>query len=47
MILSLLILLVVIWYNKFKQDTKREKRGDDNDRERDTEGERGRDVAER
>ena len=47
MILSLLTLLVVIWYNKFKQDTKREKRGENDVRERDTEGECGRDVTER
>ena len=38
MILSLLTLLVVIWYNKVKQDTKREKRGENDVRERDTEG---------
>ncbi len=47
MILCLLPLLVVIWYNKFKQDTKREKRGENDVRERDRTTERGRDVAER
>jgi hypothetical protein len=31
-------LFVVIWYNKFKQGTKKEKRGEKNGRERDTEG---------
>ena len=47
MILYLLTLLVVIWYNKFKQDTKRKKRGENDVRERDTTTERGRDVTER
>ena len=41
----LLTLLVVIWYNKVNQDTKREGRGDNDDRERDTESERGRDAS--